>query len=168
MKKYISKEGEDLGSIAGKLGMPSWKYLYELNKETIGDNPDLLKPGTELTIPQWDSTCGDEKLKAKGVEDPEKWSGWAGWRYPWVKYSGTMSTDKGAIYKEKSNSGEDRSDFASKKRYEFRNGDNEFLLASGEIGDAEELELLIPDAKHLHVFIDGIKYERCERWNGEA
>jgi len=68
MKKYRVKENEDLGSIARKYALPSWKYLYELNKEAIGDNPDLLKPGTELKIPLWDSTTGDEKLKEKEID----------------------------------------------------------------------------------------------------
>ena len=53
---YTVQQGDDLGLIAEKFGMPSWKYLYELNRDVIGDNPDLLKEGTELQIPQWDST----------------------------------------------------------------------------------------------------------------
>ncbi len=68
MKIYTTKPNEDLGSIARKFGIPSWKYLYKINKDKIGDNPDLLKEGIVLKIPQWDSTCGDEKIKAKGAE----------------------------------------------------------------------------------------------------
>jgi hypothetical protein len=59
MKTYTTKPSEDLGSIARKFGMPSWKYLYQLNKDKIGDNPDLLAEGTALKIPEWNSTSGD-------------------------------------------------------------------------------------------------------------
>jgi len=89
MKKYTVKSNEDLGSIARKFWLSSWKYLYELNKEVIGDNPDLIKEGTKLDIPQWDFTCGDEKIKEKGV-DPRSYVNGSMYKYPWVAYSRTL------------------------------------------------------------------------------
>ncbi|MBN1186969.1 MAG: LysM peptidoglycan-binding domain-containing protein, partial [Bacteroidales bacterium] len=50
-KKYIVKKGENLDVIANRFKIPFWKYLYELNKDIIGDNPDILNAGTELQIP---------------------------------------------------------------------------------------------------------------------
>tara|TARA_R100000808_G_C2152175_1_gene161500 strand:- start:1447 stop:2172 length:726 start_codon:yes stop_codon:yes gene_type:complete len=41
------KEGDTLSSIAKERGM-SWKDLYEINKGVIGDNPNMLKVGTQL------------------------------------------------------------------------------------------------------------------------
>ncbi len=58
---HVVEPGEDLGSIAKDYGIVSWKFLYKENEEAVGENPDLLKPGTELKIPQWDATGGDEK-----------------------------------------------------------------------------------------------------------
>jgi nucleoid-associated protein YgaU len=68
MKTHTSKPDEDLGAIAAKFGLPSWKYLYQLNKDKIGDNPDLLKAGTVSKIPRWDSTGGGREDRSKGSE----------------------------------------------------------------------------------------------------
>ncbi len=51
-REYIVQKGDTLSSIARKeLGNPSkWKYLYEINKNKIGD-PNKLKAGTKIVIP---------------------------------------------------------------------------------------------------------------------
>lgn len=89
-KTYVVKPGEDLGVIAKKFRLPSWKYLYQLNKDKIGDNPDLLKADTELTIPQWDSTQGDELIREKGG-NPMAYTGGLQYRYPWEAVSLTLT-----------------------------------------------------------------------------
>jgi nucleoid-associated protein YgaU len=33
-----------------------WKTIYEANRAVIGSNPDLIKPGQVLTIPEEGST----------------------------------------------------------------------------------------------------------------
>jgi len=83
---YIVQPGEDLGTLAQRFGLASWKYLYELNKEAIGDNPDILPEGIELEIPHWDTTTGDEKIEAKNT-NPFTYTGGLGFRYPWVPFS---------------------------------------------------------------------------------
>jgi len=52
-KTYVVKSGDSLSEIAQReMGDGDrWKELYEANKEAIGDNPDLIHAGTELTIP---------------------------------------------------------------------------------------------------------------------
>jgi len=52
-KTYVVKRGDSLSEIAQReMGDGDrWKELYEANKEAIGDNPDLIHAGTELTIP---------------------------------------------------------------------------------------------------------------------
>jgi len=30
----------------------AWRRIYEANRHTIGDNPDLIKPGQDLVIPE--------------------------------------------------------------------------------------------------------------------
>ena len=47
--QYIVKEGDTLSEIAEKYGV-SWKTLYDLNKNIIGNNPNIIKPGQVLQI----------------------------------------------------------------------------------------------------------------------
>lgn len=46
---YIVKKGDSLSSIAKKYDM-EWEELYELNKEVIGDNPNLIYEGQKLIV----------------------------------------------------------------------------------------------------------------------
>ena len=45
--------GENLWAIAKKYygTGAKWQKIYDANKNVIGDNPDLIKPGMNLTIP---------------------------------------------------------------------------------------------------------------------
>ena len=46
---YIVQKGDTLSSIAVKYNT-TWQKLYEMNRETIGENPNLIKPGQKLII----------------------------------------------------------------------------------------------------------------------
>ena len=52
-KTHTVESGENLSVIAEQeLGSQSrWKEIYELNKELIGKDPDLIQPGMELKLP---------------------------------------------------------------------------------------------------------------------
>ena len=52
-KTHTVESGENLSAIAEQeLGSQSrWKEIYELNKDVIGKNPDLIQPGMELKLP---------------------------------------------------------------------------------------------------------------------
>jgi nucleoid-associated protein YgaU len=54
IKKHVVVSGDTLSGIAKKYYDDAGKYMviYEANKKTIGDNPDLIKPGMELVIPK--------------------------------------------------------------------------------------------------------------------
>ncbi|MCD6424975.1 MAG: LysM peptidoglycan-binding domain-containing protein [Anaerolineales bacterium] len=54
VKKHTVVSGETLSSISKKYYDDIGKYMkiYEANKDLIGDNPDLIKPGQELVIPK--------------------------------------------------------------------------------------------------------------------
>ena len=52
-KTYTVDAGDNLSAIAQQeLGDANrWREIYELNKDVIGDNPDLIQPGMELKLP---------------------------------------------------------------------------------------------------------------------
>ncbi len=52
--KYTVKSGDSLSKIAkAHYGdAMKWKALYEANKGLIGENPDMIQPGQELTMPK--------------------------------------------------------------------------------------------------------------------
>lgn len=51
---YTVQSGDSLSKIAQKQygNASAWNKIYNANKTTIGDNPDLIKPGQKLTIPR--------------------------------------------------------------------------------------------------------------------
>ncbi|MBD1398021.1 LysM peptidoglycan-binding domain-containing protein [Pontibacter sp. JH31] len=51
---YTVKSGDSLSKIAKHYygDANAWKKIYEANKATIGDNPDLIKPGQQFVIPK--------------------------------------------------------------------------------------------------------------------
>lgn len=163
LKKYTVKEGENLGVIAAKFAMPSWKYLYELNKGAIGDNPDLLNAGTVLKIPVGEESSGYQLLRDKGV-NPDDYISGVKYKYPWVPVSFTIANPDGTVYKEYDENGNERAEFAKKKKYEVKNAENGNVLVSGEISRSEEISVLVPDVKRKLLVVDGIEYQL---WNEE-
>jgi LysM repeat protein len=52
-KEYVTVDGDTLSGIAGKLygDIHMWPLIYIKNEKQIGQNPDLIRPGTKLVIP---------------------------------------------------------------------------------------------------------------------
>lgn len=65
-RTYKVAEGDTLFDIARfELGKASrWAEIYELNKQTLGDDFDYLKPGTELALPP--RGAGDALTRRRG------------------------------------------------------------------------------------------------------
>ena len=51
-RTYTVRPGDTLSEIAAGLGMSDWRPLYEANRGVIGPDPDLIRPGQVLTVPQ--------------------------------------------------------------------------------------------------------------------
>jgi len=51
-RTYTVRGGDTLSGIAAGLGMSDWRPLYEANHRVIGPDPDLIRPGQVLTVPQ--------------------------------------------------------------------------------------------------------------------
>jgi hypothetical protein len=47
---YTVKSGDSLSAIGQRHGV-AWREIHEANRDVIGDNPDLIKPGQKLRIP---------------------------------------------------------------------------------------------------------------------
>ncbi len=64
---YVVKPGDYLVKIASTLKVEGgWKKLYEINKDVIGPNPNLISPGMKLRLP------GHEAPTPTPAEDPYK------------------------------------------------------------------------------------------------
>jgi peptidoglycan-N-acetylglucosamine deacetylase len=57
-KTYVTKEGDNLTTIAQEVygDASRWTEIYEANKKTIGDDPNLIQVGAALTIPDAEQT----------------------------------------------------------------------------------------------------------------
>ncbi|MGZ3447491.1 MAG: LysM peptidoglycan-binding domain-containing protein [Myxococcaceae bacterium] len=53
-RTYTVRSGDSLSKIAKSLlgDAKKWRLLYEANKDVVGSNPDLIKPGQVLKIPK--------------------------------------------------------------------------------------------------------------------
>jgi hypothetical protein len=131
---YVVKEIDDLGTIAQTFGIVSWKYLYEVNKDAIGDNPDLLEPGVELTIPAWNTTSGDEKIEAKGAK-AFAYTGGMGYRYVWVAFSMSLTDEFDQVVPE----------FDEERDFVVRNRTSGEIVYAGTTTGGTSVGLLLPD-----------------------
>ena len=50
-RTYTVRKGDTLSAIAQRLGLSSWHALYEANRDLIGPDPDLIRPGQVLVVP---------------------------------------------------------------------------------------------------------------------
>ena len=85
-------------------GTASWKQIYDMNKDVIGDNPNLIKPGQQLKMPDGSTYTvkpGDNLSKiARGAKGETKKGGGAmpaaGGQPPYTPAKPELGTIKGA------------------------------------------------------------------------
>ncbi|MEV7598459.1 transglycosylase family protein [Kitasatospora sp. NPDC089797] len=50
--RWTVREGDSLDQLAADLNVPGgWPALYEVNRDAVGEDPDLIQPGTVLRLP---------------------------------------------------------------------------------------------------------------------
>jgi LysM repeat protein len=60
---YTVKQGDTLGKIA-KQYCTTWDAIYNINKQTIGDNPNVIEVGTVLIVP---ANCNSSTIPPTGT-----------------------------------------------------------------------------------------------------
>lgn len=62
---YTVQPGDTLSAIAlrayGNAAEHYWHKIYKANKDVIGDDPNLIRPGQQLDIPVLSGDLGDDK-----------------------------------------------------------------------------------------------------------
>jgi LysM repeat protein len=144
---YTVQVGDTIGSIASDFGLPSWRYLYKINKGTIGSDPNVLKTGIEIEIPQWDTTSGDEKMLNAGF-DVFSFCNGAGFRYPWVSFSFKMNDD----------SGKPMTSFSKPTKVNIIDRKSKKSLFKSTVTNFSDLEMLLPDSEDINIGIEGMSF----------
>lgn len=99
---YKVQKGDCLWNIAKAASGSgaNWKQLYNLNKKVIGSNPNLIKPGQVLTLPDgWKGSIKVQKLKGTSSKKQQKSTSstkYGATRYYTLKYNGT-DIQQGAV-----------------------------------------------------------------------
>ena len=65
---HVVQSGETLGKIAYRY-CTSWKVIYDINRDTIGNDPNVIQAGMVLTIPANCDKGGSTTPPASGVYD---------------------------------------------------------------------------------------------------
>ncbi|MCB9495813.1 MAG: LysM peptidoglycan-binding domain-containing protein [Fibrobacteria bacterium] len=136
-------KGQCLSEIAAIHGIRDWRLLWELNKDTLGDNWDLIRVGDVLKLPdttknplvewfrenQWDEYLTDK-----------------GYQYPGKYLSLTLLDANDAVL-----------EFKEPVRCQvYRYAPTPLLLHEIELASGDDLDVLVPDIEHLAVWVDGV------------
>lgn len=149
-KKYDTsihkvQKGETLGGIALKYGLHSWKQIYNLNKDAIGSNPDLIKIGKDLKIPDRSSSRGEHLIR-NGGGDPKKLMGGTRYVYPWVHFSLTLTDDDGGLI-----------NLEKEQEFTLALPDKGTVVHSGKISGKGPFSIFIPHGQNVDLKIDGFQ-----------
>lgn len=137
------QKGETLGGIALKYGLHSWKQIYDLNKNTIGSNPDFIRAGKELKIPDRSSSRGERLIRNAGG-DPQKLMGGVRYVYPWVHFS-IMLTDENGV----------SINFEKEHALTLESPDKGSVVHTGKISGHGPFSIFIPYGKEFELRVNG-------------
>ncbi|HET9382674.1 MAG TPA: transglycosylase family protein [Streptomyces sp.] len=73
-RMHTVKAGDTLTSIARTYGVKGgWRGMYDANRETVGSDPDRLRPGTLLVIPRGSARAQDTVRPSAAFGPPLSW-----------------------------------------------------------------------------------------------
>lgn len=70
-ESYTVQAGDSLSKIARRLGHGDWKTLYGANRDVVGANPNVIRPGQVLALPAaWQTAHAPTHIQAKAHAAP--------------------------------------------------------------------------------------------------
>lgn len=136
-------KGQSLSDIAAIHGIRDWRLLWELNKGTLGDNWDVIKPGASLKLPD---TTKDPLVEWFQENQWDEYLTDKGYQYPGKYLSLTLLDAKGEVLK-----------FKQPARCQvYRYAPRPLLLHDIELAAGDDLDVLVPDTEHLGLWVDGV------------
>lgn len=142
---YTVQKGDSLSKIARKFGIDEWYDIYELNKSSIS-NPDLIKVGQVLSLPQLDKNKEGKDLLLKKAKDSDKYYGGKSYVCPFDKFSVTLCDFDGTPLK-----------IDPKTPYIVMTEDGE-MLVKGKISSSDEIRVDLPKGLNLVLFVNNLEY----------
>lgn len=142
---YTVKKGDTLSKIANKFGIDEWYDIYELNKDTI-ENPDLIRVGQIIKLPQLDQNRKGKELLSKKASDAEEYYEGRPYTCPFDRFSVTLCDFDGNPIK-----------IESGTPYTVENEDGDVLLRQ-EISRPDEISVDLPKGLSLVIDVDGLRY----------
>ncbi|MEN9306534.1 MAG: hypothetical protein RL173_466 [Fibrobacterota bacterium] len=143
------QKGDCLSDIADQYGIREWRLLYQLNKDALGENWDVLKDGLELTLP--------DKQHNPLVE----WfhtNDWAAFLNPDKGYEYTGKYLSLTFLDEKDDTLEFKDEKGTKVKRKceiYVTGPVASLLHSLELEGGDDLDVVIPDTQSIGLWVEG-------------
>lgn len=143
------EKGDCLSDIAQKHGIREWRLLYELNKDLLGANWDVLPEGKELKLPDTKDNPLVEWFRANSWEEYLD-SSW-GYEYPGKYLSLTFLGQDGKplVFK-------DEKGGKTTRRCEiYATSPSPTILHKIVLEGGDDLDVVIPDSQGVGLWIEG-------------
>lgn len=142
-------EGECLSDIAEIHRIREWRLLWQLNKDALGENWDILKAGTELKLPDAGSNPLVEWFSENGWKEylnPDM-----GYQYPGKYLSLTFMDQDGKPLSFKDPSGKP----ASRACDVYTAAPVATLVAKFDLQGGDDFDVLVPDTEEIGIWVEG-------------
>jgi hypothetical protein len=153
---YTTKPGDCLSDIADAHGIREWRVLWQLNRDKLGEDWDVLPEKTELQLPDTSKNPLVDWFRKNGWDDylnPD-----LGYEYP-GKYLSLTFTDE----QDKPLEFKDENGKSVQPRCEIYVTDPvPNLLHSITLKAGDDLDVVVPDTEQLGLWVDG----QSISWNG--
>ena len=153
---YSTQAGDCLTDIADSYGIREWRLLWQLNKDKLGKDWDVIPENTELQLPDTSKNPLVDWFTENGWDDylnPD-----LGYEYP-GKYLSLTFTDEN----DKPLAFQDPNGNPVQPRCEIYATDPvPFLLHAFPLKAGDDLDVVVPDTEQLGLWVDG----QSISWNG--